>query len=81
MQQFWKQVGASMEIEQVDQASIVPRANDSNPELDRMLDRARVSADLRVRKADACEIGRLIDKEAIPLPDPDVPPARRWPSP
>ena len=26
MQQFWKQVGATMEIEQIDQASIVPRA-------------------------------------------------------
>jgi peptide/nickel transport system substrate-binding protein len=26
LQQFWKQVGANMEIEQVDQASIVPRA-------------------------------------------------------
>jgi peptide/nickel transport system substrate-binding protein len=26
LQQFWKQIGANMEIEQVDQASIVPRA-------------------------------------------------------
>ena len=26
LQQFWKQVGANMEIEQVDQATIVPRA-------------------------------------------------------
>ena len=100
LQQFWKEVGASMEIEQVDQATIVPRAfqrqfqvtpwriidladpdpqmyanfrtgspvalaNYSNPELDRMLDRARVTADLRARNADYCEIGRLINKEAI----------------
>ena len=100
LQQFWKEVGASMEIEQVDQATIVPRAfqrqfqvtpwriidladpdpqmyanfrtgspvalaNYSNPELDRMLDRARVTADLRVRNADYCEIGRLINREAI----------------
>ena len=78
LQQFWKQVGATMEIEQVDQATIVPRAfqrqfqitpwriidladpdpqmyanfrtgspvalaNYSNPELDRMLERARVT--------------------------------------
>src|SRR5258708_19329175 len=26
LQQFWKQVGANMEIEQVDQATVVPRA-------------------------------------------------------
>ena len=100
LQQFWKEVGASMEIEQVDQATIVPRAfqrqfqltpwriidladpdpqmyanfrtgspvalaNYSNPELDRMLDRARVTADMRARNADYCEIGRLINKEAI----------------
>ena len=26
LQQFWKQVGANMEIEQVDQATILPRA-------------------------------------------------------
>ena len=100
LQQFWKEVGASMEIEQVDQATIVPRAfqrqfqvtpwriidladpdpqmyanfrtgspvalaNYSNPELDRMLDRARVTADMRVRNADYCEIGRLINREAI----------------
>ena len=100
MQQFWKEVGATMELEQVDQATIVPRAfqrqfqvtpwriidladpdtqmtanfrtgspvalaNYSNPELDRMLDRARVTADVRIRNADYCEIGRLINKEAI----------------
>jgi 4-phytase/acid phosphatase/peptide/nickel transport system substrate-binding protein len=100
LQQFWKQVGASMDIEQVDQATIVPRAfqrqfqltpwriidladpdpqmyanfrtgspvalaNYSNPDLDRMLERARVTADLRSRTADYCEIGRLINTEAI----------------
>ena len=80
LQQFWKQAGANMEIEQVDQATIVPRAfmrqfqltpwrivdladpdpqmyanfhtgspvalaNYSNPELDKLLERARVTAD------------------------------------
>jgi 4-phytase/acid phosphatase/peptide/nickel transport system substrate-binding protein len=100
LQQFWKQVGATMEIDQVDQATIVPRAfqrqfqitpwriidladpdpqmyanfrtgspvtlaNYSNPDLDRMLDRARVTADLRIRTADYCEIGRLINQQAI----------------
>ena len=80
LQQFWKQVGANMEIEQVDQATIVPRAfmrqfqltpwrivdladpdpqmyanfhtgspvalaNYSNPELDRLLEHARTTAD------------------------------------
>jgi peptide/nickel transport system substrate-binding protein len=100
MQQFWKQVGATMEIEQIDQASIVPRAfqrqfqiipwriidladpdpqmyanfhtgspvalaNYSSPEMDKLLERARVTADLRIRTADYCEIGRLINQEAI----------------
>ncbi|HWK85855.1 MAG TPA: ABC transporter substrate-binding protein [Caldimonas sp.] len=100
LQQFWKQVGATMEIDQVDQASIVPRAFQrqfqlipwriidladpdpqmfanfhtgspvalagySNPELDRMLERARVTADTRSRTADYCEIGRLINQQAI----------------
>ena len=80
LQQFWKQVGANMEIEQVDQATILPRAfmrqfqltpwrivdladpdpqmyanfhtgspvalaNYSDPELDRLLEHARVTAD------------------------------------
>ena len=100
LQQFWKQVGANMEIEQVDQATIVPRAfmrqfqltpwrivdladpdpqmyanfrtgspvalaNYSNPELDRLLDRARVTADPDKRIEDYCAISRLINKEAI----------------
>ena len=80
LQQFWKRAGANMEIEQVDQATIPPRAfmrqfqltpwrivdladpdpqmyanfrtgspvalaNYSNPELDKLLDHARVTAD------------------------------------
>ena len=100
LQQFWKQVGASMEIEQVDQATIVPRAfqrqfqltpwriidladpdpqmyanfrtgspvalaNYSNPELDMLLERARVTADEAKRSEDYCAISRLINKEAI----------------
>ena len=100
MQQFWKQIGANMELEQVDQATIVPRAfqrqfqltpwriidladpdpqmyanfrtgspvalaNYSNPELDAMLDRARVTADPAKRTEDYCAISRLINKEAI----------------
>jgi 4-phytase/acid phosphatase/peptide/nickel transport system substrate-binding protein len=100
LQQFWKQVGATMEMEQIDQASIVPRAFQrqfqlipwriidladpdpqmyanfhtgspvalagySDAELDRMLERARVTSDLRSRTADYCEIGRLINHQAI----------------
>jgi peptide/nickel transport system substrate-binding protein len=100
MQQFWKQVGANMEIEQVDQATIVPRAfqrqfqltpwriidlpdpdvqmyanfrtgspvalaNYSNPELDALLERARVTGDEAKRTDDYCAISRLINKEAI----------------
>jgi peptide/nickel transport system substrate-binding protein len=100
LQQFWKQVGAKMEIEQVDQATIVPRAfqrqfqltpwriidladpdpqmyanfhtgspvalaNYSNPELDKLLEHARVTADETQRSEDYCAISRLINKEAI----------------
>ena len=100
LQQLWKQVGAKMEIEQVDQATIVPRAfqrqfqltpwrivdladpdpqmyanfhtgspvalaNYSNPELDKLLDHARVTADQAQRTEDYCAISRLINKEAI----------------
>ena len=100
LQQFWKQVGANMEIEQVDQATIVPRAfkrdfqltpwrivdladpdpqmyanfhtgspvalaNYSNPELDKLLEHARVTADEAKRTEDYCTISRLINKEAI----------------
>src|SRR6195256_2062563 len=100
LQQFWKQVGASMEMEQVDQATIVPRAfmrqfqltpwrivdladpdlqmyanfhtgspvalaNYSNPELDKLLEHARVTADPEKRAEDYCAISRLINQEAI----------------
>jgi 4-phytase/acid phosphatase/peptide/nickel transport system substrate-binding protein len=100
LQQFWKRAGANMEIEQVDQATIPPRAfmrqfqvtpwrivdladpdvqmyanfrtgspvalaNYSNPELDQLLDRARVTADQAKRAEDYCAISRLINKEAI----------------
>lgn len=100
MQQFWKRVGANMEIEQIDQASVVPRAfmrqfqvtpwrivdladpdpqmyanfhtgspvalaNYSNPELDRLLEHARTTADIAARTEDYCAISRLINQEAI----------------
>lgn len=100
LQQLWKQVGANMEIEQVDQATIPPRAfmrqfqltpwriidladpdpqmyanfhsgspvdlaNYSNPELDRLLEHARVTADIAKRTEDYCAISRIINKEAI----------------
>ena len=100
LQQFWKQVGANMEIEQVDQATIPPRAfmrqfqltpwrivdfpdpspqmyanfhtgspvalaNYSDPELDRLLEHARSTADVGQRTEDYCAISRLINKEAI----------------
>jgi peptide/nickel transport system substrate-binding protein len=100
LQQFWKDVGAEMEIEQVDQTSIVTRAfsrqfqltpwriidladpdvqmfanfhtgspvalaNYSNPDLDRLLEHARVTADRAQRTEDYCAISRLINHEAI----------------
>jgi 4-phytase/acid phosphatase/peptide/nickel transport system substrate-binding protein len=100
LQQFWKQIGAQMEIEQIDQASFPPRAfmrqfqiigwrivdladpdpqmyanfhtgspvalaNYSNPELDRLLEHARTTADVAGRTEDYCAISRLINKEAI----------------
>jgi len=100
LQQFWKQVGANMEIEQVDQATVVPRAfmrqfqltpwriidladpdpqmyanfrtgspvalaSYSNPELDKLLDRARVTADQAKRVEDYCAVSRLVNQEAI----------------
>ena len=100
LQQMWKQVGANMEIEQVDQATIVPRAfqrkfqltpwrivdladpdpqmyanfhtgspvalaNYSDPELDSLLEHARVTAEPAKRTEDYCAISRLINKEAI----------------
>jgi peptide/nickel transport system substrate-binding protein len=100
LQQFWKQIGASVEIEQADQATFIPRAlkrqyqiigwqvvdfpdpdtqtyanfhsasptglaNFASPEIDRMLDRARSSSDQRVRAADYCEIGRMVNQQAL----------------
>ena len=100
LQQFWKQVGANMEIEQVDQercifsefmrhvdlpaslmvdlsdpdtqmfanfrtGSPVALANYSNPELDALLDRARVTPDQAKRIDDYCAVSRLVNKEAI----------------
>ncbi len=100
LQQFWKRAGANMEIEQVDQATIPPRAfmrqfqltpwriidladpdpqmyanfhtgspialaNYSDPELDRLLEHARTTADAAKRTEDYCAISRLINKEAI----------------
>jgi len=100
LQQFWKQIGVNMEIEQIDQASFPPRAfmrqfqiigwriidladpdpqmyanfhtgspvalaNYSDPELDRLLEHARITADVEKRTEDYCAISRLINKEAI----------------
>jgi 4-phytase/acid phosphatase/peptide/nickel transport system substrate-binding protein len=100
LQQFWKQIGANMEIEQIDQASFPPRAfmrqfqvigwriidtpdpnvqmyanfhtgspvalaNYSDPELDRLLEHARATADVETRIEDYCAISRLINKQAI----------------
>jgi len=100
LQQFWKRAGANMEIEQVDQATIPPRAfmrqfqltpwrivdladpdvqmyanfrtgspvalaNYSNPELDKLLEQARATADTSKRTEDYCAISRIINKEAI----------------
>ncbi|HJQ59584.1 MAG TPA: ABC transporter substrate-binding protein [Vineibacter sp.] len=99
-QQLWKQVGAEMEIEMVDQATFPPRAfqrkfdvigwrivdfpdpdvqmfanfhtgspvalaNYSNPELDKLLQRARVTPDEAKRTEDYCAISRIINQEAI----------------
>ena len=40
-------------------------ANYSNPELDRLLDHARITADRVERTKDYCAISRLINSEAI----------------
>jgi len=45
--------------------SPVALANYSNPELDRLLDHARVTADPEKRSEDYCAISRLINSEAI----------------
>jgi peptide/nickel transport system substrate-binding protein len=99
LQQFWKQIGVDMEIEQVDQATFPPRAfqrkfdvigwrivdfpdpdiqmfanfyskspvnlaNYSNPELDKLLEEARVTPDEAKRTEAYCAISRLLNKEA-----------------
>jgi 4-phytase/acid phosphatase/peptide/nickel transport system substrate-binding protein len=99
LQQFWKEVGANMEIEQVDQATIPPRAfmrqfqltpwriidladpdpqmyanfhtgspvnlaSYSNPDLDKLLEHARSTADIEKRTEDYCGISRLINQQA-----------------
>jgi peptide/nickel transport system substrate-binding protein len=99
LQQLWKNVGAEMEIEQVDQATFPPRAfqrkfdiigwrivdspdpdvqmyanfhsgspvnlaNYTNPELDQLLERARVTADQAKRTEDYCAISRIINQQA-----------------
>jgi len=98
-QQLWKNVGADMEIEQVDQATFPPRAfqrkfevigwrivdfpepdvqmyanffskspinlaNYTNPELDALLERARVTPDESKRIEDYCAISRIINQNA-----------------
>jgi 4-phytase/acid phosphatase/peptide/nickel transport system substrate-binding protein len=100
LQQFWKTIGASMELDQVDQATIPPRAfmrqfqlipwrivdladpdpqmyanfhtgspvalaNYSNPELDKLLEHARVTAEVDKRTEDYCAATRVINQEAI----------------
>jgi peptide/nickel transport system substrate-binding protein len=99
LQQLWKNVGAEMEIEQVDQATIPPRAfqrkfditpwrivdfpdpdtqmfanfysksplnlaNYTNPDLDKALEDARVTADEAKRTEFYCAASRIINKEA-----------------
>jgi peptide/nickel transport system substrate-binding protein len=100
LQQMWKEVGAKMEMEAVDQATIAPRAfrrqfqltpwriadspdpsaviyanfhsgspvalaNWEDPELDRLLEHMRSTADRAQRTEDFCAISRLVNKEAI----------------
>ena len=100
LQQFWKNIGANMEIEQVDQATFPPRAfqrkfdiigwrivdfpdpdvqmyanfhtgspvalaNYSDPELDKLLEHARVTPDQATRIEDYCAISRIINHQAI----------------
>jgi peptide/nickel transport system substrate-binding protein len=100
LQQLWKHIGVTMEIEQVDQATIPPRAfqrkfdvtpwrivdspdpdvqmyanfhtgspvalaNYSDPELDKLLEHARVTPDEAQRTEDYCAISRIINQQAI----------------
>jgi len=98
-QEFWKAVGAEMEIEQVDQAQFPQRgfsrqfeligwrivdladpdpqmyanfhtgspanlAQYSDPEIDRLLEHARSTADQNARIEDYCALGRLLNQKA-----------------
>jgi 4-phytase/acid phosphatase/peptide/nickel transport system substrate-binding protein len=100
LQQMWKEVGAKMNIELVDQATIAPRgfrrqfelipwripdsadpgtqmfanfhsgspvalANWEDPELDRLLEHQRSTADQAQRAEDFCAVARLVNREAI----------------
>ncbi|MFI5000581.1 MAG: ABC transporter substrate-binding protein, partial [Reyranellales bacterium] len=97
--QFWKNIGANMEIEQIDQATFPPRAfqrkfdiigwrivdfpdpdvqmfanfysksplnlaNFTDPELDKLLEHARVTADEAKRSEDYCAVSRILNKQA-----------------
>ena len=99
LQQFWKNIGAEMEIEQIDQATFPPRAFQrkfevigwrivdfpepdvqmyanfhtgspvnlsqySNPELDKLLEEARVTADQPKRIELYCGVTRIINQQA-----------------
>ena len=100
LQQFWKQVGADMQLDQVDQTTIptkafkhdfeltpwrivdaadpdaqmyanfhtgspVNLAQYSNPELDKLLEHARATADQAARVKDYCQIAKIINQEAV----------------
>jgi 4-phytase/acid phosphatase/peptide/nickel transport system substrate-binding protein len=99
-QQLWKQIGADMQLDQVDQTTIVTKAfrhdfeltpwriidsadpggqmyanfhtgspanlaQISNPELDKLLEHARATADQAARIKDYCEVARIINQEAV----------------
>jgi peptide/nickel transport system substrate-binding protein len=99
LQQFWKNIGVDMEIEQVDQATFPPRAfqrkfevigwrivdfpepdvqmyanfhsgspvnlaNYTNPELDKLLEDARVTPDESKRIELYCAVSRIINQNA-----------------
>ncbi len=99
LQQFWKNIGVDMEIEQADQATFPPRAFQRkfdiigwrivdfpdpdvqmfanfysksplnlagyvDPELDRLLEHARVTPDRAARTEDYCAVSRILNKQA-----------------
>jgi 4-phytase/acid phosphatase/peptide/nickel transport system substrate-binding protein len=98
LQQLWKEVGADVQLDQVDQTTIptkafkhdfqltpwrivdsvdpgaqmyanfhtgspVNLAQYSNPELDKLLERARATADQPARVKDYCEVAKIINRE------------------